>query len=212
MEYSNYVLGKVGDLFAGDILRIPENGEPTDYVVIGKGLMGTGTNDALLFRREPIAPINYVFASAEYQDSAPDKWLSHGYVNILPDKVRAAIVPATLTCWDEFNKVSKTLKRKCFLLSATELGFVDASRIAVEGTAIPYFSSNDMRKTTYFGAPAPYGTRTPMKSSVGNSVHIISVGSDGTQLTHPVYLYTLPLRPAMIISADAKYDLYRQII
>lgn len=204
--------GTVADLAVGDVLRIRENGGLAGWTVIAKGAHGTGENDALCLRVSLLAPCTYFFGSAEYENSTVDRWLSHGYLHALSDAARAALVPAALPCWDEFNKQSKSITRLCFLLSATELGFVDAERIAVEGTAIPYFAGNAQRAASYFGDPAPYGTRSPMKSSMGGSVHIISVGPTGEQLSHPVLLYTLPVRPAVIVSGAAALGSNNEII
>lgn len=202
----------VADLAVGDVLRMRENGGLAGWTVIAKGAHGTGANDALCLRVSLLAPCTYFFGSAEYANSTVDRWLSHGYLHALSDAARAALVPAVLPCWDEFNKQSKSITRLCFLLSATELGFVDAERVAVEGTAIPYFAGNAQREASYFGDPAPYGTRSPMKSSMGGSVHIISVGSTGEQLAHPTMLYQLPVRPAVVLSAEAGLDSNNEII
>lgn len=205
------VLGKVKDLFPGDTVRIQENGEWADFTIVGSGLLGGGDNGVLVIRKELMPASTYFFASAEYEGSTPDRWLSYGYLSILQESIVPHIIPATLTCWDEFNKQSKTISRKCFLLSATEMGFTDSSRIAVEGTAISYFGTAETRKATLFGSPAPYGTRSPMKAAMGNSVHINAVASDGTWIFHPVLLYPLPIRPAFIISGDLSWDMYRRL-
>lgn len=204
--------GTVADLSVGDVLRIRENGGLAGWTVIAKGTHGAGVNDALCLRVSLLAPCTYFFGSAEYANSTVDRWLSHGYLHALSDAARAALVPAALPCWSEFNKTQKTIQRVCFLLSATELGFTDAERIAVEGTAVPYFAGNAQRAASYFGDPAPYGTRSPMKSSMGGSVHIISVGSTGEQLAHPTMLYQLPVRPAVVLSAEAGLDGNNEII
>lgn len=210
MSY-RYASGKVAELFPGDTVRLRESGVPTDYLVLAKGTHGAGENDALAIRKELLAPCYYFFASAEYQDSTVDRWLSHGFVNTYSDGVRAALVPATLDCWDEFHKEEKTLERVCFLLSATEFGFTSSTNIAVEGTAVPYFSSDASRVAQYVGTAMPYGTRTAMKSSIGNSVHIISVGAEGAWLSHATGLYRLFTRPAVILSGDAVFDIDREI-
>ncbi len=193
-------------LALGETLRIRENGEFQDFTVIARGTHGTNEADTLVIRRDLLAPCTYFFASAEYEGSTPDRWLSYGYLNTLQDSVRVNLVPASLPCWDEFHKEQKTLVRRCFLLSATELGFVDESRVPVEGTAIPYFANDAARVAQRFGQALPYGTRTPMKSVIGNSVHIISVGASGEQLSHPVLLYELLTRPAMILRGSLTYD------
>ena len=212
MSLYQHTMGRVQELFPGDTLKLQEGGEWVDFVVAGKGLLGTAEGDALLVRKELLPPCTYFFASAEYEGSTPDRWLSYGYLNALQDSAREGLAPATLTCWDEFHKEQKILTRRCFLLSATELGFVDESRVPVEGTAIPYFGEDSARAAQFVGSPAPYGTRTPMKASLGNSVHIISVGTTGEQLSHPVLLYTLPVRPALVLRGDVAWDMYRRII
>ena len=212
MSLYQHTMGRVQELFPGDTLKLQEGGAWVDFVVAGKGLLGTAEGDALLVRKELLPPCTYFFASAEYEGSTPDRWLSYGYLNALQRAAQKALVPAALPCWDEFHKLSKTLVRRCFLLSATELGFVDESRVPVEGTAIPYFGEDSARAAQFVGSPAPYGTRTPMKASLGNSVHIISVGTTGEQLSHPVLLYTLPVRPALVLRGDVAWDMYRRVI
>ena len=142
-------------LALGETLRIRENGEFQDFTVIARGTHGTNEADTLVIRRDLLAPCTYFFASAEYEGSTPDRWLSYGYLNTLQDSVRVNLVPASLPCWDEFHKEQKTLVRRCFLLSATELGFVDESRVPVEGTAIPYFANDAARVAQLAGE---YGT------------------------------------------------------
>ena len=202
----------LSDLDFGEIVRIKESGQYQDYIVVGRGTHGTGENDTLVIRRDLLFPTTYFYATAEYANSTPDLWLSFSYIAALESKIRTAIKPATLSCWDEFHKEQKTIKRQCFLLSATEFGFTDATYFAIEGTAVPYFSTAASRVALHFGVALPYGTRTAMKSSMGNSVHIIAVGSDGEWSMHAVMLYQLLVRPAMILDGSLEFDDYRQVI
>lgn len=201
----------LSDLEFGEIVRIKEFGQCQDFIVVGRATHGTGENDTLVIRRDLLQPVTYLFGPAEYENSTVDRWLSYGYLTSIESGIRAKIKPATLSCWDEFHKEQKTIKRQCFLLSATEFGFTDATYFAVEGTAVPYFSTAS-RVASHYGVVLPYGTRSAMKSSMGNSVHIIAVGSDGEWSMHAVMLYQLLVRPAMILDGSLEFDDYRQVI
>lgn len=200
-------MGLMSSLTAGATVRLKENGSYQDFIVAGTATHGSGTTDKLVVRRDLLAPCYYTFGSAAYKDSSVDRWLAHGYVNTLSDTVRAAIIPATLTCYDEFNKVTETIKRTVFLLSATEMGCTNATYFKTEGTAVELFTSDASRIAYRFGEALPYGTRTPMIDPTGgNSVHIINIGSTGEWLTHPVNLYQLLTRPALILSGNLYFD------
>lgn len=145
------------------------------------------------------------------------QWCNDTFLNtILDSSVSKEIPTVNISASKVSNGQARTVPLKVFALSVTEYGFVNAD-VPVEGSAIPYFSSNQ-RRIAYLnsgGAVAHY-TRT----TVTASMHYITTTGDRNLEYSP---NTVPhgLRPAFCLpltfkikatpNENGSYDMYDEV-
>ena len=110
----------------------------------------------------------------DYRVSDVDNWLSNTYYGYL-DTAIANSIPTVATV---YLYASYNVTRKVFLFSEIELGLSMDSAFPEEGTLIPYFSSNTLRKMYISGSSTARIWWTRRRGLSGSDVY--AVKDDGT--------------------------------
>ena len=144
-------------------------------------------NDAcLLIREHLLDDLQEYNKSSEYgsyyKDSEIDKYLNKNYFNSLSKRLQEIIITtdleiATKNAIDTHKKENEVIKRKIFLLSATEINASLTSTTVKEGKELLYFKNIDYRIRTYENGEADTWLLRSAALCGGNS--IITVISDG---------------------------------
>ena len=144
-------------------------------------------NDAcLLIREHLLDDLQEYNKSSEYgsyyKDSEIDKYLNKNYFNSLSKRLQEIIITtdleiATKNAIDTHKKENEVIKRKIFLLSATEINASLTSTTVKEGKELLYFKNIDNRIRTYENGEADTWLLRRAALCGGNS--IITVISDG---------------------------------
>lgn len=117
-----------------------------------------------------------------YKDSEIDKYLNKNYFNSLSKRLQEIIITtdleiATKNAIDTHKKENEVIKRKIFLLSATEVNASLTSTTVKEGKELLYFKNIDNRIRTYENGETD--TWLLRSSALLNGNSIITVISDG---------------------------------
>lgn len=196
---------KLADATPGTIVKINENGNPTKFLVLQHGYPNAGSANTLLLRKD-LFPQKLAWGTSalrDYENGSIDTYLTQEYLLMLPSSLKEKIPEVGIACTrvdPGESPVSKTIVRKGFLLSATELNFVDASA-PVEGYPIAYFVATTDRIALYNGEAGSYWTRTP-KTNSANATW--SVQPDGS-MAAVAYSVTYYLRPAFCLPSEGLY-------
>lgn len=165
----------INDFSVGDLVTINETvndiTNQAEFILVSKNYNNTGR--ALLWRNRSFSQTIYRTGdNVLYSGSNLDN-LATTYLSYLDEDVQSQIaeisIPAIINMSTSGNV--GTINRKVFSLSATELGFTMMDYL-IEGEAIPYFASNEIRKNGTI-----YWTRTP---HTGNLDMAIAVSTSGT--------------------------------
>ena len=191
------VYSKSLHLSLGSVVEINENGLAVEFIVADFNYDGY----VLLIRKVPI-DLPIVFNPNDiykYENSNIDKFLTNDYIKLLKTFNEDELVEVNIdvTC-DLYGTDFKTkkIKRKCFILSYTELDFTKHGHAPIEGRVVEYFKNNndDNRACPKFS----YWTRTPYCGYSNAHWTVGTAGGAGMQDgTHTNYI-----RPAFCISRD----------
>lgn len=191
------------DATTEQILMIPENGTPIKFILLKHGYESSGRS--LVLRKDAYNGISWNTIDRQnnaYANSNIDTWLNGAYIDLIGDSVKNEISEVSIryTVGNGSGTVT-SMNRKAFVLSGTEVG-VSASYMKVEGTAIPYFGSNE-RRIAYEGESAKYWwLRSPYTYGTTGVYCISSSGTQDTNSCTKAYR----ARPAFTLSADMLFN------
>lgn len=184
----------LGQVSVGSVVKINENGSPTNYIVVNQGIPGNSPlydascNGTWLLRQDIPFTSNFDGYVNNYANSSAKNNMnafSNAYDPDIQAKVVNAIIPYCVGGGSStVNSGSNGVSVKCFLLSAYELGYTDDiyPGFPEDGYVLSYFSSaynqqiNAIRKANYNGSTTEWWTRSPY---TGNSNQVFSVSKTG---------------------------------
>ena len=209
-----------GSLAVGSIVKLMENNQPVDYLVVHQGLPGTMYDASCLgcwVLRKDIFD-KKIWSSSNlnaYKDSTINLYLNNEFYNLLgaieKSIVKQVKIPyATEGPYPGSYDGQQGLSCKIFLLSTGEVGWSsnDLYLIPSIGAKLDYFISgssenaNSKRIANYNGSPVYWWTRCPVTDNsksvwvVNTSGHYGSTNSAGTEA----------IRPALILPSNALFD------
>lgn len=177
---------KLSDVQIGEIVKIKENGNLTDFLVLCQGYPTASDMNTLLIRNTIYG--RSVWGSSEnYSISTADSFLSNNYLPIVDSEIANHIPLISLPCY------GGNINRKVFLLSVNE---VSARSVNNEGTHISYFSSEIRRTATLNGAATEWWLRTIIPESYSTGAYYID-SSGRTQ--GGIYTKSQGIRPAFAL-------------
>lgn len=183
----------LGQVAVGSIVKLNENGSPTNYIVVNQGIPGNSPlydascNGTWLLRQDIAYTRTFDTDFNSYAGSDIAGNLN-SFAARYDSGIRGKIVNAKIPyCQGNGSSAvisgSSGLSVICFLLSYTELGLSGSPYATVEGASLSYFSGagNGKRIAYYNGGVTNYWTRSPSTQSYGYVVwQILSDGSANT--------------------------------
>lgn len=213
---------EIGLLPVGTIVRLKENGELVEYILVHQGLPSVkydlSCNGSWILRKDLL--INHPYAEGENQpyfaSSLALEWLNSQMYNWFDPSTREKILPVKIPYRaDGDPPTTKTgaegLQCRIFFLSAPEFGYDYAHH--GDGTRLAYFesgntpSANAKRAAQVNGKNEDYYTRSPdyRRGPVGIILCVSESGYFGTtNSTSPESSAYYGFRPAMIIQPDSE--------
>ena len=179
------------------ILYLTEDGRYTPYYIVS-----AYNNDFSLLLRKDILSTDLSFSSdgnGYYAESPIDLYLNSDFLNLFPDSVNNLIQDTDIKISCRFPDTDniEEIKRKVFLLSASEVG-IDVDFVNNEGSRLDFF--NDLDNRLAFKDDKPYGwwLRSAYIIDRGLAWHI---AADGTVHGSAVQIPS-GIRPAFCIPSS----------
>ena len=213
-----------GDIDVGATVKINENGQPVDYLVVHQGLPG-GMYDASCegtwCLRKDIAENRQWNSSNvnDYANSTVHAYLNGDWLNRYDPEVSESIVQCKIPyrAGSGYGKTvtsgASGLSVKAFLLSATELSFNMAYMPVNEGAELQYFSgcaddSPDSKRISFFNNEAAiFWMRSPYCNEAFGGYRSLRVYGDGSYGSSTCSNESGGgLRPALILPYDFKFQ------
>ena len=148
---------RVGDLVAGSVFGLYENGVLVPFIKLGNHSSGR----VLVVRKDCITSDVLTLAeeSGFYNNCRTDRWLNNEYLSTL-DAATLAVLDAVAVKIFALNDYSTSaeISRKVFLLASVE--YYLPTSTAILGTQMSYFSTAERRIALLDGSPVNYWTRT----------------------------------------------------
>ena len=208
------------DIAVGSTVKLMENGNPVEYLVVHKGLPSSAYDSSCdgvwVLRKDVLALAKWHGSLSDYEGSDANKYLENTFLPQLDLSVLSAIKQVKIP-YRPGNGISTTvytgssgLTAKSFLLSHTEVGCTTDSAPVI-GAKLDYFLSGNTdsqsatRRIAYLNGTAVYWwTRSPY-SHADNPQGVICIGDSGYRYgvsTNNVY----GIRPALILPSSALFD------
>lgn len=201
----------LGTLAVGSTVKIAVGGTDYDWLVVHQGLPGSmydaSCNGTWLLMKDIYTIMKFDSRSNLFVNSSLLQYLSTTFYDAIDANVRKLIKVATIPYIDRNYTdaaSSGNLRAWVFLLSMTEVGFVDtpSSHMLIEGAKLSYFNSRS--KIAYFGEEAAaWWSRTPYDASKRDVWYI---ESNGDSAYIDVTMFYCGVRPCMILPQDALVD------
>lgn len=201
----------LGNLAVGSTVKIAVDGKDYDWLVVHQGLPGSmydaSCNGTWLLMKDIYTKMKFDSRSNLFVNSSLLQYLNTTFHDAIDANVRKLIKVATIPYIAKNNTnaaSSGNLRAWVFLLSMTEVGFVDtaSSNMPIEGAKLRYFNSRS--KIAYFGEEAAaWWSRTPY--AVFNR-NVWYIESNGDSAYSDVIGFSCGVRPCMILPQDALVD------
>lgn len=191
------------DIVEGQIVKINENGTPTEFYVAKHDYESTlnGTGRTLVVRKDCYDSRQWNTSNVNaYASSTIDTWLNNTYKNLL-DSVAQGLIGTTKFYFTPGNGnfTVATLERSTFLLSVTELGKT-LGAAKVEGTALNIAAA--LQVSYLNGVVIEQWTRSPNISSNRDAFYFQTNGEPIGGLCNR----TLGSRPCFTLPENAIFD------
>ena len=184
----------VGSLAVGSVFGLYENGVLMPYIKISANYKNTGR--AFILRMDCVKMDTLVSESesAAYAGCKTDRWLTNDFYNTLDVATQSVLSETTISIGD-----SSTIKRKVFLLDATEYGFFGLTSYNSNSVVAEYFDKNPGRiPAKHNGTVVQQWTR----ASSASSKRANAISTTGTLLELSAVTEQAGIRPAMTLPAD----------
>lgn len=193
---------KISALSAGSLVKLNENGVAKKYIMLGYNHYGKA--EVTLLRKDAVGNRAYNACQSGYNvynGNSLDSFCNEQHIQCLDPIIRACLVNVPIPTTDghvngTWSATVRNLMRKCFSLSAAEVGNGGS-----DGTAFSYLSTQANRiayqdETT---TAVHWWLRSPYSSGNGNACN---VGSDGSVYYGDVYRGGNCARPALALSSE----------
>lgn len=193
---------KISALSAGSLVKLNENGVAKKYIMLGYNHYGKA--EVTLLRKDAVGNRAYNACQSGYNvynGNSLDSFCNEQHIQCLDPVIRACLVNVPIPTTDghvngTWSATVRNLMRKCFSLSAAEVGNGGS-----DGTAFSYLSTQANRiayqdETT---TAVYWWLRSPSSSSGGDAYR---VGTDGSVYSINVYSGNYCARPALALSSE----------
>lgn len=185
-----------GDIDVGATVKINENGQPVEHIVVHQGLPGDmydASCEGTWCLRKDIAENRQWNSSNvnDYANSTVHAYLNGDWLNRYDPEVAESIVQCKIPyrAGSGYGKTvtsgSSGLSAKIFLLSATEVGFNMSTMPTNEGACLSYFSgtaqngADNKRVAKLNGSATNWWLRSPDCNSLNGSAYALRVSRNG---------------------------------
>jgi hypothetical protein len=178
----------------GSVFGLYENGVLVPYIKIATNYNKTGR--AFVLRMDCVKADTLIGAaeSGAYGGCKTDRWLTNDFYNTLDVATQSVLSETTISIGD-----SSSIKRKVFLLDATEYGFFGLTSYNSNSAVAEYFDKNPGRiPAKHNGTVVQQWTR----ASSASSKKANAVSTTGTLLELDAITVQAGIRPAMTLPAD----------
>ena len=184
----------VGSLAVGSVFGLYENGLLVPYLKISTEYERTGR--ALVIRLD-CAKMDTLFSASDssaYSGCKADRWLTNEFYNSLDTATQSVLAEMSISIGD-----SSSIKRKVFLLDATEYGFFGLTSLNTSSDVAEYFENNPGRIPAKFNGSLvqQWSRATSWSSKMANAI-----STTGTLLELNAATDLAGIRPAMTLPAD----------
>ena len=193
---------KISALSAGSLVKLNENGVAKKYIMLGYNHYGKA--EVTLLRKDAVGNRAYNACQSGYNvynGNSLDSFCNEQHIQCLDPVIRACLVNVPIPTTDghvngTWSATVRNLMRKCFSLSAAEVGNGGS-----DGTAFSYLSTQANRiayqdETT---TAVVWWLRSPYS---GDSGYAYRVGTDGGVYNYYVYRGNFCARPALALSSE----------
>lgn len=206
----------VSDAETETIVNLKENdGQLHPYIYLSNDY--EGSRSGLLLRKKCYQKGQFsTGGTTNFANFTYDKWCNETFINFLDESVKSKLVEINVKVKNAVSGSSVgVIVRKCFPLSDKEYG---GSSSAPEGTAIPYFSTNERRLSVFESSSVDYWTRSATMSGIGQA-HFIGLqglfGTDSVTLSlgyRPAFCLPLNFKLKSNPNLDGSYDMYEEAV
>lgn len=210
-----------GDIDVGATVKINENGQPVDYLVVHQGLPSDiydSSCEGTWVLRKDIAENRQWHSSNvnDYANSTVHAYLNGDWLNRYDPEVAESIVQCKIPyrAGSGYGKTVTSgvsgLSTKIFLLSSTEVNLVHGYEPANEGACLSYFSgtaqngADNKRVAKLNGSATDWWLRSPYCNSSHGSTIALRVDYDGDWGGSSCSV-SYGIRPALILPYSFKF-------
>ncbi len=216
-----YGEGTLGAKNVGDILKINENGVPTNFIIVHKGNpdpeMYDASCDGIWVLREKLGVnMNFDGTSNDYENSDVYTYLNNDYLNMLDIKTNSIIKNVKIPYYkgSSMERVgvqvgNKGLGCKVFLLSLQEINnsVISDTKVPKDGSPLNFDWSNSSRKACNdIGLQADWWTRSLNLYYTDRETLQWVVKSDGSTSSVHIISGRTCIRPAFILPYNVPVD------
>jgi hypothetical protein len=193
---------KISALSAGSLVKLNENGVAKKYIMLGYNHYGKA--EVTLLRKDAVGNRAYNACQSGYNvynGNSLDSFCNEQHIQCLDPVIRACLVNVPIPTTDghvngTWSATVRNLMRKCFSLSAAEVGNGGS-----DGTAFSYLSTQANRiayqdETT---TAVYWWLRSPPS---GYDYYACIVDADGSVYYYNVYYGSSCARPALALSSE----------
>lgn len=193
---------KISALSAGSLVKLNENGVAKKYIMLGYNHYGKA--EVTLLRKDAVGNRAYNACQSGYNvynGNSLDSFCNEQHIQCLDPVIRACLVNVPIPTTDghvngTWSATVRNLMRKCFSLSAAEVGNGGS-----DGTAFSYLSTQANRiayqdETT---TAVDWWLRSPNSSS---NYRAYNASTDGSVYSGNVFFGGICARPALALSSE----------
>lgn len=207
----------LGDKAVGDIVKIKEDGVAVNYLIVHKGkpyeLYDDSCDGIYVLREKTLGKRAWHGTDTstsvnDYENSDINTWLNGAFLNIIDEKIRAAIKTVKIP-YRKGSGTSRTVQSganglscKAFLLSGYEVGFTqsDSSYLPIDGAKLSYFSDNNSRiGKDSTDTAVNWWLRSPSSVSAASVFRVLA---DGYLYSYLSYDSPVDVRPAFVLPSS----------
>lgn len=210
-----------GDIDVGATVKINENGQPVDYLIVHQGLPGdmydASCEGTWCLRKDIVANRRWNSSNVnDYANSTVHAYLNGDWLNRYDPEVAESIVQCKIPYragsgdGKTVNSGVSGLSAKIFLLSSTEVSFNHNYMPTNEGAELSYFagcadnSADNKRVAKLNGSTTSWWLRSPYCYSSNSSTSVLFV-SRGGDWGNSYCSASDGIRPALILPFSFKF-------
>lgn len=184
----------VGSLAVGSVFGLYENSVLVPYIKISTSYKNTGRAFVLRLDCAKMDTLIGTSESGAYSGCKTDRWLTNEFYNSLDTATQSVLAETTISIGD-----SSSIKRKVFLLDASEYGFFGLTSYNSNSEVAEYFDKNPGRIPAKFNGSL---VQQWSRASSASSKKANAISTSGTLLELNAAADLAGIRPAMTLPAD----------